>query len=95
MNRAEACALAEREIVEIAREGQLPKLMREAKLEHNEVGHAMAVLRGAIQDVSAQIQAERVDTGALMRLGALCIEALAACHLQHYNTRRTQDGPAA
>lgn len=83
MTREEAQALAEREVLEQARKGELEKMAKEAG--KTEFEYALALLTVGLRGVLRSMLGGRIHTMDLVRLGALAIEGLRECHYRHGN----------
>lgn len=81
MTREEAHALAEREVVAYARLGKL----REAAEQKgkSEVEYAIGTLLGAFVGIERDIKSGTLASADIGSLGALCIELLRECMLEH------------
>ena len=92
MTREEAQALAEREVLEHARNGKLKKLATQAG--QSELEYAVGTLQAALPDVHRRMLSGGLFSGDIQSLAALLIEVLRECHLQHYNAVRVEPNPS-
>jgi hypothetical protein len=89
VTREEAQALAESEVLEIARGGHL-KISEGS----DPIGRAAAIAIAGMDEVSSALMSERADTGHIQRLAAVLIELLRECHLKHYDHYNPPPGQA-
>lgn len=92
MNRAEAQALAEREVLEYARMGKIAEAAKARG--QTELEYAFGALLGGLPAVEQGLRSGAIYDSDLSSLAALIIEFLRECHLRYYN-REGASGPTA